>query len=409
MVRANLNQRLPVLLLSFAFLLAAGIVPLYNFSRDEDRVMDLKGLESEAKMQIEALEETAVLPAEEAAQLKETLDHIVSSADSHDPAKTFEALDQLKDKLQKEGAKAAQNAASSLDELDRLKEQARQLQQTDPSRQNELKARQNQLEKSFSTSQTAGEMSSEVKNSIKKGLEAVNPDGSPSADQIKQAAQELENYIEQKAQEKQQMLQKLRKAQVIDQKTFEKLKKEGKIKPVTDFNQLNPDDTIIMAPDQPGNAEQMPGNESGNNSASQGQQGQGQGQQGQGQQGQGQQGEGQNGSGEGQSGQSGQSGFSTQPGSGEATRGGGSAPVLFNRKSSEHNIRYKDENLPQPGHQSLIDSVAIGMGISAPMVEQDNSAQNGTAARKPGSSSGKTEVILPRHRNAVKNFFERQK
>ncbi len=403
-VRANLNRRLPVLLLSFAFLLAAGLVPLYSFNRDEDRVMDLKGLEREAKMQIEALEETAVLPVEEATQLEETLENIISSADSHDPAKTFEALDQLNDKLQKEGAKAAQNAACSLDELERLKEQARQLQQTDPSRQNELKARQNQLEKSFSTSQTAGEMSGKTKNSIKKGLEAVNPDGSPSAEQIRQAARELEKYIEQKAQEKRQMLQKLRKAQVIDQKTFEKLKKEGKIKPVTDFNQLNPDDTIIVAPDQSGNVEQMPGDGSANNPATQGQQGDGQSGQSQSQQG-----EGQNSSVEGQSGQSGQTGSSMQPGTGEASRGGGSTPVLFNRKSSEHNIRYKDENLPQPGRQSLDDSVAIGIGISAPTVEQNNPAENGPAAQKPGSSSAKTEVILPRHRNVVKNFFERQK
>jgi hypothetical protein len=98
-------------------------------------------------------------------------------------------------------------------------------------------------------------------------------------------------------------------------------------------------------------------------------------------------------------------------GNGGISRGGGSAPLNFNRKSSEHNTSFKDEKLPDPAAVSLEDSVSIGMGISAPTVEAGQASQNlqsDSAAALPGRSSGKNEIILPRHRNAVKKFFERQ-
>lgn len=411
------EQRLLLFAASLFFIIAGIKVPLYDFSRNENIKMDLKGMQEKALVQIETLEETGVIDANEAAELKETLEKMVKMADRNDPAKTFEAFDQLNEKILKEGQTAAQKAAQNLEELEQLKEQAQQLQNTDSANQNALKSAQNQLQNSFSASEASQQMPANMKNSINKGLEAVNSDGTPSAGEMKKAAQDLQNYIDQKIQEKRQLAEKLRNAMIIDRKTFEKMMKEGKIKPAGSMEDLKFSDQVYVVEDESGKQQQ---------GAQAGESGQG-GQNGEsGQSGQsGQSGEtGQSGQ-SGQSGESGQGGQSGQSGndggagqngnslsgSGSISRGGGSAPLNFNRKSSEHNTSFKNEKLPDPSAVSLEDSVSIGMGVSAPTVE-DNQASKATqsdpAAQIPSRSSGKNEVILPRHRNAVKKFFERQ-
>jgi uncharacterized protein YutE (UPF0331/DUF86 family) len=383
-LRARLNRRLPAMVFSILFLLAGITIPILEFTRKNDPGMDLKGLEEKALLQIETLEETEIISETEAEELKETVGQMVKSADKNDPSKTFEAFDQLEEKIRKEGGAAAQNAMSQLEELEKLKNLAEKVQKHDLSDTEGLKNALSDLQNSFSTSKTAQKMSSENKNSLQKALESVDKEGNPSSEEIAKATEQLKNYIQNEVKRMNQMAQKLQKAMIIDQKTFEKLKKEGKIRPLKDGETPQNSQKLILAPQQDGKSGEGStmgqGTESNAGSQSEG----------------GEKAGNQNGS---------------KVGAGGVSRGPGTAPLNYNRKSSEHNIGFRDEQLPQPGLNSLEDSVVIGIGESAPLIEtQDpiSADEMDVNVESPEEGSGKSELILPRHRSAVKNFFERK-
>jgi hypothetical protein len=383
-LQANFSKKIPVLLISVIFLLAGIKVPLIGTSRYEDPGMDLQTVAEEAVLKIETLEETETITPEEAQELKETVGKIIESADKNDPSKTFEALDQLEERLSQAAQADTQKSAAKMKEMQNLQEMAKQLQSADPSDLESLKNAAAKLKKNFSGSELAKQMAAEQKDAINKGLEAVGGSDAQTAQQLKKAAEELNSYIEKKAAEMAQNAAKMLKVKLIDQKTMQQLLKEGKIKPVTDLNDpALKDAELFMAP---------------SNGDSQGAAASGSGQTGQGSQGQnGNGGQGQNGQGE-------------SSGSGGISKGGGTAPLNYNRKSSEHDIGYKDELLPAPQALSLEDSVVIGQGIAAPQTEAtdgSNQTSQPHAIQDPARSTGQTELILPRHRNAVKNYFDR--
>lgn len=371
-LKARFGERIPALLFSILFLIAGIKIPLYDFSRDRDPGMDLKGLEEKVLMQIDTLEETDILTQEEAEELKETVEQIVKTADKNDPSKTFEAFDQLEEKIQKEGATSAQKTIKQLEELEKMKNLAEKLQSTDSSDSESLKSALSDLQNSFSSSEASRKMAVEKKNSIQKGLDSVSQDGNPSPEQVKKAAEELKSFIQQEAKRLSQAAQKLNQAKIIDRKTFDRLMREGKIRPIKNQQDMeNNQGQLIMAPANDGGVGQSSG-EAGE-----------------------------------QNGPSGQSPL----GKGATSRGPGTAPINYERKSSMHKVKFNDEKLPDPGSTSLEDSVAIGVGITSPELEAENASGNllnQIESQDPGRSGGKSELILPRHRSTVKSYFNRK-
>ncbi|GAB4271944.1 MAG: hypothetical protein Kow0029_10120 [Candidatus Rifleibacteriota bacterium] len=387
-IKANFNDRLPILLFSFLFLLAGVKIPVYDFSRDNDPGMDLKGLKEKAKIQLETLEETEIISHGEAQELKETVEKITNSADRNNPSRTFEAFDQLYEKIKHEGTKAAQEAMKNMQELEGLQNHVEKLQNTDPADTARLKSALSALKNAFNSSQTSETMAEEVRNSIEKGLNSVNRDGSPSAEEIKKAAEELKDYIKRETERMSEMMKKLHSARVIDSKTFEKMLRDGKIK--REPGQMSNSEEVYIVSDSENGQKDKTGQYStindDNSTISQ----------------KGRAGSGKDGSGNAEGILQGQGGV--------PTRGGVSAPVNLNRKSSQHNVKFKNENLPDPGETSLDDSVVIGIGITAPQVETQMPPSGNDGAmnlQNPDRSSGKSDLILPRHRSIVKNYFKR--
>lgn len=88
--------------------------------------------------------------------------------------------------------------------------------------------------------------------------------------------------------------------------------------------------------------------------------------------------------------------------------GGGTGPMTWQNPSSEDGAKFKEEVLPPSTH--LSDAQFVGVTRSAPELSGDDaSAEHGALANAKGSGgSANTQVILPRHKQAVQRFFKRE-
>jgi hypothetical protein len=94
-------------------------------------------------------------------------------------------------------------------------------------------------------------------------------------------------------------------------------------------------------------------------------------------------------------------------GRGGPGRGGPEAPMDWDNNTSEDNQKFQAHALPPSSH--LSDAQMVGISKAAPQlsandVSPEHGALDNAAA---GGGSGRTQVILPEHRQAVQNFFKR--
>lgn len=367
----NYGGQVPNILISIVFLALCISVPVYSITGPNDRRINLSEIKENILEQIDTLVETETVEPEKAEELVRALENIVSGSDNTDPSRTFEALDQLQEKLKKEASREAQKLQSDLEKLGQLNSLAEELKKQSESSPEAAKAL-NEMLKKMAESKEGKELMGKSKE-LGRALENAL-DGSASEQSLQDAARQLQEYIEQEVEKKRQAAQKIVKARMIDKKTFDKLMKEGKIKPATlqDIKD-NPDAELLVAP---GECES-----------------------------------GQSGSGKDGSGISGAEagGDGMSVGNGGVSAGGGTAPLKFNRLTSEHRVKFIDEALPSPSEGSLEDSVAIGQGVTAPEILPADSSGSGKAVdwKQQNNNAVESELILPRHRSAVKKFFER--
>ncbi len=90
-------------------------------------------------------------------------------------------------------------------------------------------------------------------------------------------------------------------------------------------------------------------------------------------------------------------------------RGPGDAPMTWTDGTTEEGAKFKTEILPLSDIASLEDSEIVGLSVVAPSIETSNptsqsGALNGAAT---GGGSSVTQTVLPRHKGAVKRYFER--
>lgn len=371
---ADFRSRMPALLISAVFLLLCLYLPIYSRFLAVDPRLDLKNIEKTAAAQIEALAEENLLAPTESQELRQALEAIGADSDRNDPAGAFEALDQLQEKLRTEAAANALKMLTELEKLQQLDAQADKLGemagQGEGGGEGSAAGAAGDLKKTLQSTEAGQSLPEDLANSVDKKLEKVSEGGAGARDAAVQAEKELKDYISRRAEEISRAAEKMLKARLIDKETFEKLKKEGRIKPATEKDlQDNPDAELIMAPCDGGDGQSgNPGN-----------------------------------------GASGAAMQGNSPGQGAPNRGGGTAPLNFNRRTSEHNTGFRDEMLPAPTETALEDSVAIGTSLSAPLIESDNQAGQQAKTpqwKQPGKSAAESVIILPRHRNAVKKYFD---
>jgi len=94
---------------------------------------------------------------------------------------------------------------------------------------------------------------------------------------------------------------------------------------------------------------------------------------------------------------------------GEAQRGRGDAEMTWTDGTSEENAKFIPTVLTLGELSALEQSQTIGMSAAAPETTAASTATFGAlAGAKSGSGSAHTQQLLPRHRGAVKRYFQKQ-
>ena len=90
-------------------------------------------------------------------------------------------------------------------------------------------------------------------------------------------------------------------------------------------------------------------------------------------------------------------------------RGPGHAPMTWSDGTTEEGTKFQTEVLPLSDIASLEDSEIVGLSVGAPSVETSNlpPQSGGLSGATTGGGSSFTQTVLPRHKGAVKRYFER--
>lgn len=98
------------------------------------------------------------------------------------------------------------------------------------------------------------------------------------------------------------------------------------------------------------------------------------------------------------------------PGRGGISRGRGDAPMTWKDPNNLENAGFTEQTLPPASMAALRDSLKTGTSISAPELADPNTATEPGALSnaEAGGGSAQTQTVLPRHRGAVENYFNRE-
>ena len=90
-------------------------------------------------------------------------------------------------------------------------------------------------------------------------------------------------------------------------------------------------------------------------------------------------------------------------------RGPGDAPMTWSDSTTEEGAKFKAEALPLSDIASLEDSEIVGLSIGTPSVNtsSDPSQSGRLSGATAGGGSSFNQTVLPRHKEAVKRYFER--
>lgn len=94
---------------------------------------------------------------------------------------------------------------------------------------------------------------------------------------------------------------------------------------------------------------------------------------------------------------------------GAITRGPGHVPMTWSEGTPTDGAKFKAEALPLSNLASLEDSEVIGLSSAAPSVEDSGAAprSGGLSGASAGGGSSFKQAVLPRHKEAVRRYFER--
>ena len=95
--------------------------------------------------------------------------------------------------------------------------------------------------------------------------------------------------------------------------------------------------------------------------------------------------------------------------SGGINRGRGDAPMTWTDQTTEEGAKFKAEALPLSNIASLETSELVGLSVAAPSVETSSLSpeSGGLSGATAGGGSSFNQTVLPRHKGAVKRYFER--
>jgi hypothetical protein len=330
---------------SFAFVLISLLAPVRFATINAARPMDVSREVENLSAQIEALKEAQIIEEARAEALEQKLDQLSQEASGASPAKTWEALDHLNDAVEKAAKEAAETANARQERLARAEALAEG-----------LMAGADQLDSKTMTEamRTLGKM---TQDAIKEN-ESLAGDLSPETlEAIKSGSLKAENLKD--------VSKALSQSKSALNQKLSKLSQSGRINPnsLKSGAQANRRDNSGLAQFLKENAEKISVEEAT---------------------------------------------LQWYGGKGGVDRGRGDAAMTWTDGSSEKGARFKEKVLPPSSVAGLNDSQLVGLSASAPTVSTGGVAAHGALnSAASGGGSAYTQTILPRHRGAVKRYFDR--
>ncbi|MBQ3644057.1 MAG: hypothetical protein II961_05625 [Candidatus Riflebacteria bacterium] len=439
-----------ILIIALLFVWGSFHVPLLNFNKIGGRKINLSKKVTEIRDQIDLLAQEDIITSEEREVLENSLDNIVKNSDKEAPGITFEALDQMSEKLKYEVSEDLKKRIKDIETLHKLEDFVHKAKQKEA----DSKMFNEELEKLKNQLRQMGMNEAQINDFLKQQL-GIDSNSGLSKQQISNVSKNLSNNINQKKLDSSELADKLLDKNLVDEATAEKIKQSLDSKESENSDSGNGENGFFEVgkdngnqPKQESKQSGQEGKESGQEGSQSGQDGKQSGQEGSqsvqegGQSGQeggqpgqegGQSGQegGQSGQEGGQSGQkggqSGQEGGQSSQGGGQSSqeggqsgqeggsnngvggisRGGGQTPMTFGDKASDHNAKYHDETLPSVNPESALGASVIGIGVADPMINKEKEDYTPTNIKSPKKvdNSLNKKNILPKHRNAVKNYF----
>ncbi|MEP7342581.1 MAG: hypothetical protein ABI977_32940 [Acidobacteriota bacterium] len=339
---------------SIAFVGITLLVPVRFAALNNGRSLNV-GKEAETlAAQIETLKEEQIITEAKAEELKDKLDQLGADANGEDPAKTWEALDHLANSIEKTAKEAAANAASKQEELAKAEALAEGLMAG--ADQMDAKLMTEAMQTLSTMMQGAMKENEALAKSLSPETQEAIKNGTLKPEQLKDVAKALG----QSGQKLNQQMSKLNQTGGKSQINPNALKGGA---------QAQKRDNSGLSQFLKENAQKM----SVKDALAQWQE------------------------------------ASREGGKGGVDRGRGDAAMTWTEGSDEKNAKFKEKTLPPAAVAGLQDSQMVGLSAAAPEVQRGNLAAHGALNNAAsGGGSAYTQTILPRHKGAVKRYFERK-
>ncbi len=343
-LRWQKSRAFAVLAASIAFVAISLIAPVRFATINAARPLDVGREVENLSAQIEALKEAQVIEETKAEALEQKLDQLAAEASGEDPAKTWEALDHLNDAVEKAAKEAAENANVKQERLAKAEALAEG-----------LMSGADQLDQKTMTE--AMQTLNEMMQGAMKANEALADNLSPEIQEaIKNGSLKpghLKDISKALSQNRSAMNQKL-----------SKLAKAGMINPNSlKGAQANRRDNSGLAQFLKENAQKMSVEEAT---------------------------------------------LQWCEGRGGVDRGRGDAAMTWTDGTNEKDAKFKEKVLPPSAVAGLDDSQLVGLSASAPTADTSGVAAHGALNNAAtGGGSAYTQTILPRHKGAVRRYFDR--
>ena len=376
-INRNHSKEILLYLVAVAFAVTCCIVPLLNL-RKADKKINLTNKMAEIQEKVELLEKQEIITPEEKKILEEELEKIAENSDKNAPGITFEALDQLNEKLCHEASTEIKKRISDNELLKKLEAFAKDAKQSEAAREGKANELLDQLKNLLRQS---GMSEEQINDFLKQQFGGSTAENGVSQQQIEKYADQLGEQTREKLQEAAKIAAQMAEQKLIPPELAEQLSQEAANSQKSENQQGdnqnggeagNAESNLIAVPLNQNGLEQGNNSEQGNgaNSPENGQQ---------------------------------------LPTQGTAAIGRDlpiKTPLTFGDKTSDYNAKYHDEALPEVNAESVTGAVSVGIGISAPQTSTEHSKTKAAELNMNtnGNKSG-NKTVLPKYRNTVRNYF----
>jgi hypothetical protein len=329
---------------SIVFLAASMTIPVRFAPLNPDPSLDVSREVKDLGEKIETLKEELIIEADKAEALEQKLEELGKESSGADPAKTWEALDHLSAAIEKTANEAANSELASREKL----AQAEALAEGLISGSDEMDSKLMTEAMQTLTEKMKGALQENrmLVSDLSPELQEAIKSGALRPDQL----QDLAKALSRNRSRSERKMSKLNQSRLIDSKAMGKAERRDN----SGLSQFLQENAQRMSVEEAVGA------------------------------------------------------WCEKPGKGGVSRGRGDAAMSWTDGTSERNAKFKEKELPPSAIMGLKDSQLIGLSASEPTVQMTIATHGALNDAAKGGGSAHTATILPRHKGAVKRYFERK-